>query len=88
MKPGDVSTAFVTADVNGNSISKIVKLLEIVPTHSASLEEDYLSIEEMALEEKKMKVLNKWLEEKIDQHYVYVAPDFRDGEFEFKNWVR
>ena len=35
-----------------------------------------------------MKVFNKWLEEKIDQHYVYVAPDFREGEFQFKNWIR
>lgn len=88
MKPGDVSTAFVTADVNGNSISKIVKLLEIVPTHSASLEEDYLSIEEMALEDKKGKVFDKWLKEKIDGLYIYIDPEFREGEFEYPNWVK
>lgn len=88
MKPGDVSAAFVTADVNGNSISKIVKLLEIVPTHSASLEEDYLSIEEMALEDKKGKVFDKWLKEKIDGLYIYIDPEFREGEFEYPNWVK
>lgn len=88
MKVGDVSSAFVTTDVNGNSISKIVKLLEVIPTHSASLEEDYLSIEEMALTDKKSKVFDKWLKEKIDGLYVYIDPDFRNGEFEFPNWVK
>ena len=88
MKVGDVSSAFVTTDVNGNSISKIVKLLEVIPTHSASLEEDYLSIEEMALTDKKSKVFDKWLKEKIDGLYVYIDPDFRKGEFEFPNWVK
>lgn len=88
MKVGDVSSAFVTTDVNGNSISKIVKLLEVIPTHSASLEEDYLSIEEMALDDKKSKVFDKWLKEKIDGLYVYIDPDFRKGEFEFPNWVK
>ena len=88
MKEGDVSSAFVTADVNGNSISKIVKLLEIIPTHLASMEEDYLTIEEMALEDKKNKVFSKWLAEKIDGLYVYIDPEFRDGDFEYSNWVK
>ena len=88
LKVGEISNAFQSEDLNGNELAVIVKLIEVIPIHSATLKDDYLKIEEMALEEKKMKVLNKWLEEKIDQHYVYVAPDFRDGEFEFKNWVR
>ena len=88
MKVGDVSSAFVTTTVSGDVISKIIKLLEIIPTHTASLEEDYLTIEEMALTDKKNKVFDKWLKEKIDGLYVYIAPDFRDGEFEYPNWVK
>jgi peptidyl-prolyl cis-trans isomerase SurA len=65
-----------------------VKLLEIIPTHLASLEEDYLTIEEMALEEKKGKVFDKWIKEKIDGLYVYIDPEFRNGEFEYPNWVK
>jgi peptidyl-prolyl cis-trans isomerase SurA len=62
--------------------------LEIIPTHSASLNEDYLTIEEMALEDKKYKHFEKWLKSKIDEIYVYVDPDFRDGEFMYKNWIK
>lgn len=88
MKVGDVSPAFVATDINGDVISKIVKLLDIIPTHTASLEEDYLTIEEMALTDKKNKVFDKWLKEKIDGLYVYIDPDFRNGEFEYPNWVK
>ncbi|MBQ5861621.1 MAG: peptidylprolyl isomerase, partial [Alistipes sp.] len=88
MKVGDVSSAFVALDVSGNVISKIVKLLEIIPTHTASMEEDYVNIEEMALDDKRNKVFDKWLKEKIDGLYVYIDPDFREGEWEYPNWVK
>jgi peptidyl-prolyl cis-trans isomerase SurA len=88
MKVGDVSSAFVATDIEGVVISKIVKLLEIIPTHSASLEEDYLNIEEMALTDKKNRVFDEWMKEKIDGQYVYIAPDFREGEWEYPNWVK
>ena len=88
MKEGDVSSAFVTTDINGNVISKIVKMLRIIPTHSASMEEDYVTIEEMALTEKKNGVFDRWMREKIDGLYVHIDPDFREGEFEYDNWVK
>ena len=88
MKEGDVSSAFVTPDINGNVISKIVKMLRIIPTHSASMEEDYVTIEEMALTEKKNGVFDRWMREKIDGLYVHIDPDFREGEFEYDNWVK
>ncbi|MBO5893520.1 MAG: peptidylprolyl isomerase [Alistipes sp.] len=88
LKVGEVSSAFVTTDVSGNSISKIVKLLEIIPTHLASMQEDYLTIEEMALEEKKNKVFDKWMKEKIDGLYIFVDPEFREGDFKYSNWVK
>lgn len=88
LKVGEVSDAYMSEDLRGNEHSKIVKLLEIIPTHAATLEEDYIAIEEMALTEKQDKVFKKWLEEKIDGLYVFIAPDFREGEFDFPNWVK
>ena len=88
MKEGDVSSAFVTTDINGNVISKIVKMLKIIPTHSASMEEDYITIEEMALTEKKNEVFDKWMREKIDGLYVHIDPDFREGDWNNPNWVK
>lgn len=88
LKPGEVSDAFLTQDIMGNELAKIVKLVEIIPTHVASLNEDYLRLEEMALNAKQEKVFKDWLSKKIDAMYVYIDPEFRNGEFENKHWVK
>ena len=88
LKPGQISASFLTQDMIGNQLGKIVKLVEIIPTHPASLEADYLRIEEMALQEKQMRTFDEWLTKKIDGMYVFIDPEFRHGEFENKHWVK
>ena len=88
MNVGDVSNAYQAEDLSGNELSKIVKLLDVIPSHPASLNEDYLTIEEMALNDKQMRVFKDWLTDKIDGIYVYIDPGFRNGDFEYKNWVK
>ena len=88
LKPGEVSSAFLAEDMLGNQMAKIVKLVEVIPTHTASLNDDYLRLEEMALADKQERVFREWLTKKIDAMYVYISPEFRDGEFENKHWVK
>ena len=88
LKPGEVSDAYLTEDMLGNQMAKIVKLVEVIPTHTASLNEDYLRLEQMALNRKQEKVFGEWLSKKIDGMYVYIDPEFRDGEFANKHWVK
>ena len=88
LKIGEVSNSFMTEDIRTNELSKIVKLLDIIPTHSASLSSDYLDIEQMALEMKKERVFNAWMKEKIDGLYIFVDPEFRNGEFQYPNWIK
>ena len=88
LKEGEVSNSFQTTDIMGNEMSKIVKLVQIIPAHVASLEEDYIRLEEMALQQKQEKVYRKWLDEKIQSMYVYIDPAYRSDEFENKNWIK
>lgn len=88
LKEGEVSSSFLTQDVLQNQLGKIVKLLRVIPTHEASMAEDYLRLEEMALQAKKDRIFNEWLSEKIQGMYVYIDPEFRHGAFENKYWVR
>ena len=88
LKVGEISDAFQTQDMNGNQLSKIVKLVKIIPTHTASLNEVYLRLEQMALNAKQEKVFQEWLTKKIDGMYVYIDPEFRNGEFANKHWVK
>ncbi len=87
LREGEISETFRSSDMMGNELVKVVKLLKVFPAHSASLEEDYLRLEQMALNKKQDDVFKAWLDKKIDAFYVYIAPEFRNGEFENKKWV-
>ena len=88
LKPGEISAAFQTRDQNGNAQSKVVKLLEIIPAHPASLKEDYLRLEQLALQDKQAREFHKWLNEKIAAMYIRIEPEYRNGDFENKAWLK
>ncbi len=88
LREGEISAPFRSNDMMGNELVKVVKLLKIIPAHNASLEEDYLRLEQMALAQKQAKEFRAWLNKKIASMYVYIAPEFRNEEFENKNWVK
>jgi peptidyl-prolyl cis-trans isomerase SurA len=88
LKVGEVSASFQTTDLMGNQMSKIVKLIEIIPAHVATLEDDYIRIEEMALQHKQDQIYNEWLNNKIQSMYIYIDPDYRSSTFENPNWIK
>ena len=88
LKVGEVSDSFQTTDYMGNQMSKIVKLVEIIPPHTASLKDDYVRLEELALNQKREKYFTEWLNKKIESMYIYIDPEFRDWEFENKTWIK
>ncbi|MBO7261311.1 MAG: peptidylprolyl isomerase [Alistipes sp.] len=88
LKVGEVSNSFQTTDYMGNQMSKIVKLVEIIPPHTASLKDDYVRLEEMALNQKSERYFTEWLNKKIESMYIYIAPEFRTWEFENKKWIK
>lgn len=88
LKVGEISNSFQTTDLNGNQLSKIVKLIQIIPPHTASLTEDYIRIEEMALENKQNQVYEKWLKGKIEGMYIYIDPAYRSSEFVHDGWIK
>lgn len=87
LKVGEISESFMTQDLRGNELSKIVKLIELIPTHKANLNEDYLIIEKGALQEKQFKHMEKWMESKIGSMYIWIDPALRDG-LENKIWLK
>lgn len=89
LQPGEISRAFVTQDMRGNKMSKIVKLIEIIPAHPANMEEDYLQVEMAALNQKREKEFEQWLDKKISTMYVRVEPEFLiPSEFENPDWLK
>ena len=88
LKVGEISPSFQSYDGYGNVLNKIVKLIAIIPAHTANLNEDYTEIESLALQAKREEEFQKWLNSKIDGLYVRIEPEFRDADFDNKNWVK
>lgn len=83
-----MSAPYRSTDMMGNELVKVVKLLKVIPAHNASLEEDYLRLEQIALSRKQEREFVEWLNKKIASMYIYIVPEFRDSDFSNKNWVK
>ncbi|MBQ4278755.1 MAG: peptidylprolyl isomerase [Rikenellaceae bacterium] len=88
LKPGDVSAPFQSTDIRGNNLSRIIKLVEVIPAHPADLHDDYLIVERMALQYKQYKEFTAWLNKKIGEMYVRIEPDFKFDDFDNKEWLK
>ncbi len=90
LQVGEVSGSFTTEDMVGTKVAKIVKLLAIYPAHIASMEEDYLLLEELALDAKKERVFEEWLDRYIERSYIRIDKSYYEKESEFANekWLK
>ena len=88
LREGEMSAPFRSSDMMGNELVKVVKLLKVIPAHNASLDEDYLRLEQLALNEKQQREFKVWLDKKIASMYIYIAPEFRNAQFSNKNWLK
>lgn len=89
LKVGEVSAAYTTRDLKGNDLSKIVKLLAVYPTHEANMADDYLILEQMALENKRRDTYARWLNKTIDGTYVRIDQAYRDAtQWSNKRWLK
>ncbi|MDP4263529.1 MAG: peptidylprolyl isomerase [Bacteroidota bacterium] len=72
MKVGDVSAPVIFTSDQGKKGVRIVYLKSRSEPHRMNLRDDYSKISQMALEEKKGIVLDKWLRERIPTYYIMV----------------
>ena len=66
---------------------KILKVANRFEEHVADFTKDYIKIKELALKEKKLKEVQKWMMDKIDETYVSLNRDVRNCTFN-NNWLK
>ena len=86
LKVGEISEPYETVDENQKTIYKIIKLKSKTDPHRANLKQDYMLIQNMALNEKKIKVVSDWVEEKIQETYYRIDPSFAECEMVKSRW--
>ncbi|MBL6644363.1 MAG: peptidylprolyl isomerase [Flavobacteriaceae bacterium] len=85
LKDGVISVPLLDEDRSGLKKYKILKVTNRFDEHAADYSKDYTKIKDLALKEKKLKAIKKWMEEKIELTYISLNKDFDDCNFN-NNW--
>jgi len=83
---GLISKPIPFEDENGNRGYRILYVNKRTEPHKANLNTDYPLIQELALEDKKQKVLNEWIIEKKKYTFIKINELYKDCTFEF-DWL-
>jgi peptidyl-prolyl cis-trans isomerase SurA len=88
MKIGEISQPFRTSDENGNIVFRIVKIDNEIAAHVADLKNDYQSLYNTALMDKRTKTYQQWIDKKIGITYIKISEEFKSCEFANKGWLK
>lgn len=86
LKVGEVSQPILENE-RGKKFYKILTINNKLPEHKADYASDYLKIKELALRDKQIKAISKWMNEKIQETYVKIDKDYQACDFA-NNWLK
>ncbi|MFM2117417.1 MAG: hypothetical protein RL316_607 [Bacteroidota bacterium] len=72
LSPGDFSVPIAFENEQGKKGARIIHLKSRSAPHRMNLRDDYSKIAQFALEEKKSKVMEKWIQNKLTTYYVNI----------------
>lgn len=78
MEVGDLSEPFESTDHKGKACYKVLHLKERTEPHRANLKQDYLLLQNMALQYKNNEVMKDWYSDKKESTYIRVDPSFKN----------
>ena len=85
LKDDEISVPLLDEDRSGLKKYKILKVTNRYDEHTADYSMDYIKIKELALKEKKLNAIKKWMKEKIELTYISLNSDFDNCHFN-NNW--
>lgn len=91
MKEGDVSEPFESVDDegrSGNTVYKIIRLEKIRPSHTATIDEDFNVLLDIATSQKKISAIEDFIKEKQATTYIVIDPLFQKCDFRREGWVK
>ena len=87
LKDDDVSLVLNEEDRTGNVKFKILMVTDRIEDHKADYARDFIKIKDLALEEKKIRAIEEWQDEKILDTYIKVSKEHRACNFS-GNWLK
>ncbi len=87
LKVGEVSSSVLMKTERGKQEYRMYYLKDRTSPHRANLENDYARIQQMTLNQKKEKVINQWVTQKLPGTYIKISEQYAHCEFTRK-WIR
>ncbi len=86
---GEISNTFETRDEKGKPVFKILYLVSQTKPQRANLRDNYNVIKEMALMDKRMRILGAWIKDKQQKTYIRILDNsFSSCEFKYPGWQK
>ena len=87
LNDGQISQPLIEEERSGLKKYKILKVSNRFDEHVADYSLDYSKIKSLALKEKQLNLIQKWMDEKIESTYVNVNKDSKICSFA-NNWIK
>lgn len=88
MQVGEISQPFSYTDDRNKERVAIVRLKSRIKAHRAHPDTDYQLLKDMVTGKRNQEELEKWILEKQQETYIYIAPEYRDCTFQYPHWVK
>ena len=88
MEVGELSKPFTMTNDKERKVTAIVKVTNRIEGHTANMSSDYQIIKEMAENARRQELMDEWLQNKIENTFVRIDPEWRGCDFKYKGWVK
>ena len=87
LKDNEISAPLMEEDRSGLKKYKILMVSNRYDEHKADYSSDYVRIKSLALKEKKLNEIQDWMQDKIENTYIYLNMSNRSCDF-VNNWIK
>lgn len=86
---GEISEPFsMMSQELGREVYAFVKVKSKIANHKANLTDDYQQLKQYYQAVKSQEIIQDWIEQKIKETYVFIAPDWQNCDFKYPNWIK
>ena len=87
LKEEEVSSPIVDEDRSCRKMYKLFRVTNRINEHTADFVNDYTKIRELALKEKQLTAVRKWIDDAIKKTFVSIKGEYRNCSFS-NNWLK
>ena len=87
LQKNEMSNIFYDEDRSGKKMYKVMIMKDRTNTHVADMVDDYVKVQNLALQKKKQETIAKWSKEKIGDTYIKISSEYQKCNFD-KNWTK